>query len=222
MGNGKACEQLKTARVKMADYMTNMKKTVGYESLKSLYLQQYPYLQAENKSNMEERISGEDDEEDLFPSNPIARRDEKIAELEKTVADIPVLKEAIVKMRAEKKIAVGTALNAKRKLNLARKVTEERLKECLPVPSFENEHSQVLIMLMSTLIDDDSFELDPDTDTLSPRADIFKDIEDSCAKEEGGEVMRERLEVVKNKLVERVRESAVRSRKRKSFFRISE
>ena len=35
LGNGKACEQLKSPRAKMTDYMAELKRTTGYESLKS-------------------------------------------------------------------------------------------------------------------------------------------------------------------------------------------
>ena len=44
LGNGKACEQLGTPRARMTDYMAELKRTIGYESLKSQYLKQYPSL----------------------------------------------------------------------------------------------------------------------------------------------------------------------------------
>ena len=71
----------------MTDYMEWLKRSVGYESLKSQYLRQYPSLNVEKSSNMDEQIDA-DDEEELLPSNPIERRDAKIAELEKNVADM--------------------------------------------------------------------------------------------------------------------------------------
>ena len=74
----------------MLDYMAELKRTQGFESPKSQYLKQYPSLQAENMSNMEDRLPGEDDDEDieLVPTNPIERRDARIAELEKAVSDL--------------------------------------------------------------------------------------------------------------------------------------
>jgi hypothetical protein len=216
LGNGKACEQLKTPRAKMADYMADLKRTIGYESLKSQYLRQFPSLGAENMSNMEETQNGEDDdEEDLLPTNPIERRDAKIVELEKNVAAMPALQENLLKMRAQLHLAVKTTNIAQNKLKFARKVTEERLKECLPVPSFVNEHSKVLITLMSTFMDEESFEIDPDTDSLKPREDFLKDIEDSIGKDSEGQLVKERFEDVKNKLVERVKESVAKNRERK-------
>ena len=126
-GNGRACEQLKTSRAQMTDYMEWLKRSVGYESLKSQYLRQYPSLNVEKSSNMDEQIDA-DDEEELLPSNPIERRDAKIAELEKNVADMNELKENVLKMKAELKFAVKTANIANAKVDFARKVTEERLK----------------------------------------------------------------------------------------------
>ena len=58
-------------------------------------------------------------------------------------------------------------------------MTENRLKECLPIPDFKAEHSQVLITLMSTLVDEDCLELDPETDTMKPKEDLLKAVEDS-------------------------------------------
>jgi hypothetical protein len=95
-GNGKACEQLKSTRAKMTDYMEWLRRSVGYESLKSQYLRQFPSLNVERSSSMDEHIDA-GDEEDLLPSNPIERRDAKIAELEKNVADMNELKENVEK-----------------------------------------------------------------------------------------------------------------------------
>jgi hypothetical protein len=180
-GNGKACEQLKTSRAKMTDYMEWLRRSVGYESLKSQYLRQFPSLNVERSSSMDEQIDA-GDEEELLPSNPIERRDAKIAELEKNVADMNELKENVLKMKAELKLAVKTANIVNAKVDFARKVTEERLKECLPVPSFEDDHSKVLVTLMSALIDEDSFEMDPETDSLKPKENLLKEIEDSLDK----------------------------------------
>ena len=74
---------------------------------------------------MEDRPIGKDDEEVLVPSNPIERRDAKIAVLEKNVSDMFHLKEDIIKTKAELKIAIKTAKVAKSKVKFAREVTEE-------------------------------------------------------------------------------------------------
>jgi len=185
IGNGKACKQLGNPRAKMSDYMTMLKRQVGYESLKSLYVQQFLSLQEEKVSSIEDKDDADEDEDELLPSNPIERKDAKIAELEKTADQVASLQESVLKMRAENNIAIKAASVFKNKIKFARKVTEERLKECLPVPGFENEHSGVLITLMSTLVDEDSFELDPATNTLNPKTDFLKNIKDSIGQVSG-------------------------------------
>ena len=52
---------------------------------------------------------------------------------------------------------------------LEKSLRKESLKECLPVPTFEDEHSKVLITLMSALIDEESFDIDPDSDRMIPK-----------------------------------------------------
>ena len=123
-----------------------------------------------------------------MPTNPIERRDARIAELEKTVADMPALQEAVVKTKAELSIAKRSAHVAKSRVKFARKVTEERLKECLPAARFEDDHSKVLVTLMTTLIDEECYEIDPDTETYKPKLDFLKDVEDSIEKNDESDI----------------------------------
>ena len=199
----------------MSDYMAEIKRVSGYESLKSLYMQQYPTLQGENKSHMDERVSGGDDEDEdeLVPSNPIERRDARIAELEKTSQEVSSLKENMTKLKAELHLAKKSSHVAQKKLKFVKTVTEDRLKECLPEAGFRDNHSSVLITLMSTLIDDDSLEMDPETETMKPKVDLLKAVEDSF---ENGtdDAIKEKLEFVRNKVLEKVIASAVKPRAR--------
>ena len=199
--------------------MDELERLVVYESLKFQYLQQFPSLQAENMINMEERLSGEEDEEEevLLPSNPIQRRDARIAELEKNTEEVSSMKEQMTKLNAELSLAKKNTFLAKKKLNFARTVTEQRLKECLPVPSFKDEHSSVLITLMSTLMDEDCLEIDPATEILRPKDDLFKEIEESFL-DDTDDVIKERLNFVRNKLIERVQASASKSKERRLSF----
>ena len=205
MGNGKACEEMKIPRAKMVEYMAELRKVIGYESLKSLYMKQYPSLKAGVDSIIDdEKQTGDDDEEsEVLPSNPIKRRDEKIAELENTVATIPKLKEEIEKAKDELKNVVKSADVTGKRVKFARKVTEEWLKETLPAANFE-DHSQVLVSLMSSLY---SFEMDPESESLKPKEDFLKDIEESFEDNENKEVLKERLEYVKTSLIMRVNET---------------
>ena len=66
---------------------------------------------------------------------------------------------------------------------------------------------------MSSLLDEDSFELDPDTDTLKPKENFLKDIEDGLNINSEDSLVKERLEEVKNKLLERVKAAPNRFRR---------
>ena len=74
-GNGKICELKKTPRAKMLSYMQSLKVKLGYESLKSKYLEKqaknFPSLHG---PNVEERATMEENtetDEPILPSNPI-------------------------------------------------------------------------------------------------------------------------------------------------------
>jgi hypothetical protein len=81
-------------------------------------------LKDENVSNMNE-LEAEEGDDDLVPTNPIERRDAKIAELEKNVADMAILQENALKMKAKLNIAVKSSNLAKHRLKFAMQVTEE-------------------------------------------------------------------------------------------------
>ena len=156
-----------------------------------------------------------DEDEYVVPTNTIERRDAKIAELEKNAAEANELRESLVKMKAELNLAVKTTYIAKNKLKFARKVTEERLKECLPVPNFEDEHGKVIITLMSTLMDEDNLETDPETDSIKHKESFFKEVEESFGDGGNKELIKERIDFVKNGLIERIKEAKVRRKQRR-------
>ena len=98
-----------------------------------------------------------------------------------------------------------------------KKVTEDRLKECLNKPNFE-EHSKVLVTLLYAVIDEESFDIDPASETLRLKSNFLKDTEDSIeAKGDdlGCIVQKERLESVKSQITEKVNEAAVKNKERK-------
>ena len=153
--------------------------------------------------------------DDLLPTNPIEFRDARIAELEKNAAYIEVLQVASVKMKSNLQLAFKTTNMTRNKLKFALKVTEERLKECLHVPRFEEDHSKVLVTLFTALMGEESCDVDPVSNTLKPKADLFKDIEDSIEDSEEGKILKERLAFLKINLAERINEAAINNRGRK-------
>ena len=179
-------------------------------------MQQFPALYGGNNFTNERLLDEEEVGEDVVPCNPIERKNAKIAELQKDVAEIPALKESLVKVKAELKAAKTNDAENKKKINFARRVTEERLKECLPIPNFEADHSKVLITLMSTLVDEENFEMDPNTETFQPKDDFLREVEESIDRSSDEQVVKQRLELVKNKLVERFKESKSKGRERRN------
>lgn len=216
-GNGKACDQLNTPRSKMSEYMMELKRKVGYESLKSQYLRQYPSLNSDPICDMDELPKDEEDAESLYPTNPVEARDAKICELEEKVAKMSESTETNEKLKANLQNAVKTTTIARNKLKFIKKVTEERLKECLHTPNFE-ENSKVLVSLLSAVTDDESFDIDPASETLKLKSDFLKYTEDSIEANNddlGSIVQKERLDIVRSKIAEKVNEAAVKNRERK-------
>ena len=120
-------------------------------------------------------------------------------------------------MKANLQNAVKTTNIARNKLKFIKKVTEERLKECLHTPNFD-EHSKVLVSLLSAVTDDESFDIDPASETLKLKSDFLKYTEDSIEANNddlGSIVQKERLDIVKSKIAEKVNEAAVKNRERK-------
>ena len=216
-GNGRACDELKTPRTKMSDYMMELKKKTGYESLKSQYLKQYPSLNSDPIGNMDDTSKEEEDPDSLFPTNPVEARDAKICELENKVAKMSESLDAYAKIKANFQNTVKTTVTARNKLKHIKKVTEDRLKECLQKPNFE-EHSKVLVSLLYAVIDEESFDIDPASETLRLKSNFLKDTEESIEAindDLGSIVQKERLENIKSQITEKVNEAAVKNKERK-------
>ena len=194
-----------------------LKKKTGYESLKSQYLKQYPSLNSDPMCNMDDASKDEEDSDNLIPTNPVEARDAKIYELEGKVAKMSADLEASAKFKANFQNTVKTTVTARNKLKHIKKVTEERLKECLQKPNFE-EHSKVLVSFLYAVIDEESFDIDPASETLRLKSNFLKDTEDSIEDKNdnlGSIVQKERLESVKSQITEKVNEAAVKNKERK-------
>ena len=69
---------------------------------------------------------------------------------------------------------------------------------------------------MTTLIDEECYEIDPDTETYRPKLDFLKDVEDSIEKNDDSDILRERLDSIKNKLLDRVNQNAIQKKQRRA------
>ena len=114
--------------------------------------------------------------------------------------DIVNLKEALVKTKSELRMARRSSNLASSKLDFARKVTEQRMSNCLSDQSADMEEE--LVSLYSTLLDEESFTLEGNE--IVPAEDFLKVVEDKVS-----DIPREmeKLKDVKNKILEKVRQN---------------
>ena len=158
---------------------------------------------------MEERPESTGEEGDIIPINPIEEKDKQLAALEKAleesrkeVHDVNLLREALIKTKSELRVARRSSSIARSKIDFARKVTEQRMSNCLSLPSPDQEEE--IVSLYSTLLDEDSFTLDGDD--ILPGEDFLKVLEDKIVDIP---TEMEKLSLVKNKILEKVKEIKV-------------
>ena len=205
-GNGKACKAMGTPRTRMDQYMEMISSKHGYSSLKQKFYQQNPIPGGAGNFGIEERTDCTEDGDDIIPMNPIEHKDQQLAALQKAleesrkeVQDISLLRESLVKTKNELRSAKRSSSLAKSKIDLARKVTEQRMSTCLSGPSPNVEED--IISLYSTLLDEENFSLVGDEivagdDFLKVVADKIADIPTKV----------EELKLVKNKILEKVKQ----------------
>ena len=102
---------------------------------------------------------------------------------------------------------------AKSKIEFARKITEQRMSNCLSdsSPDLEDE----IVTLYSTLVDEDDFKLE--NDEIQPEEDFLKSVEEKLIEKGETPHERGRLNKVRNKILEKVKVKKVariQSRKR--------
>ena len=140
--------------------------------------------------------------------NPIEEKNKQISQLkapleenETKVHDMSAIKESLVKTRQELMIAKKASNLAKSKIDFARKVTEQRMSNCLsdPSPDVEDE----IVSLYSTLVDEDSFMLE--NETLHPEEDFLKEVENKLLERGNIPDERSRLNQVRNKILDKVK-----------------
>ena len=223
-GNGKACVALGTPRTTMTTYMDFIKLKHGYRSLKTMYYEKYPNLGGAGSCGISENENSNGDEEDIVPINPIEEKDGQIADLKKALeecqkelTDINVIKDTLVKTRNELKFSKKYTAVSKRKIDFARKITEQRMSDCLLVPSSHREDE--LINLYYTLADEDSFKLEDDE--IVPDGDFLKDVEEQLVERGDCPVERNRLDQVRNKILDKLKSKKQGRGRRDSISSIS-
>ena len=207
-GNGKACAALKTPRTTMNTYMEYIKVKHGYRSLKAKYFEQYPAIGGAGNCGISDMVERTTDEE-IVPINPIEEKDNQIAELKKAldesrkeVSEVTAIKDCLVKTKNELVIARKSSTLRNRKIEFAKKITEQRMSNSLS--NLSSDLEEELVNLYSTLVDEDNFEVEDDR--ILPQDDFLKNVEEKLAIRGDIPAELERLEQVRNKILERVKQ----------------
>ena len=202
-GNGKACETLLTPRTKMSVYMKSLKVKVGYMTLKAKYMEEeqknYPALSGAADvgayDNIEEKeVESEENTEDQ------QELETKIAELEKELLDLPALRENLAKVSGELRKEKKANYVAQNKVKFAKTVAEKKLAECFSDDSVDDSH---LIVLYSSLLNEEDFEVDLASNTINADDgflnDFMKNIDMKDPEVDG------KVSILRNKLLERIK-----------------
>ena len=232
MGNGKACERSGTKRARMNEYMENLKKKVGYTSLKIKHAERqalmFPSLigvPGEKSSEQEvknlwvmEEGQLEDDMNMLTPIEErdrlIAKQNDQIENLLMNQRDSKEEDDTIENLR--KKI-----ITYEKKLLFARNVTEQKLCENISDPNFFRDEPHLVQVYTATLNEDELYDpkdgLNGDKDEVSPRsrkdrflANVSKTLNES---DPNHSIHLERLDHIKEQVFEKVKQTQLNKSK---------
>ena len=216
-GNGKACDSMKTARGKIADYMRYLRESHRYISLKMEFMEmQFPALGRNLRKDNGFGHMVEVEDHGAPQDHPLeANGLEKDAELEnlkkQQVSDMNVLQQQLVMSEAKLKVERNNARTALLKLDHVEKVASQRLVESMPGANFD-EDSNHLAMLLATVLEKDDFEYDAETDKVEPKSasDFLKRIEENCSGVPDNAV---KLGIIRNKVLEKMKRTLRRERR---------
>ena len=189
--------------------MGKLKSKHGYTSLKQKFYEQNPIPGGAGIFGIEERPDCNEEEDGVTPMNPIEQKDQQLAALQKAldqsrkeVQDITTLRETLVKTKNELRFAKRSSSVARSKIDFAKKVTEQRMSFCISQASPESALDDEIISLYSSLLDEESFSLEGNE--IAPGEDFLKVVEE---KIENKPAEMERLNVVRNKILEKVKQN---------------
>ena len=211
-GNGKACAALKVPRTTMNTYMDFLKAKHGYRSMKAKYFEQFPAIGGAGNFGMNDMVERNAEEEDILPINPIEEKDNQIAELKKAleesrkeVSDVNAIQDCLVKTRSELVLARKSSNLRSIKIDFAKRITEQRMSNSLS--NLSKDLEEELVNLYSTLLDEDNFEVEDDQ--IQPEENFLKNVEEKLAIRGDIPAELERLDEVRNKILERVKQKKI-------------
>ena len=103
---------------------------------------------------------------------------------------------------------------ATNKLEFARRVTEQRLSNCISDSSLDTEMQEELVTLYSTLVDEENFVID-DNNIIKAKEEFLTEVEEKINEkvDKSGDLVV--LENVKNKILERIKLKKVERKSRR-------
>ena len=229
MGNGKACERAGTRRAKMNEYMEDLKKKIGYTSLKIKYAENqarmFPSLlgfpgEKSSEQEVEKLWAMEEKEDEALMLTPIEERDKVI---EKQKEEINILKEKqknnspmiedLTAIKAENERLMRSVQTYEKKLLYARNVTEQKLLENLADPTFVLDDPHLVSLYSVTLNEDeiidnlgDNDEVKDDPHIRSRKDKFLTNVEKQLDSEDPKHVLQlERLDHLKNQVLEKIK-----------------
>ena len=161
-----------------------------------------------------------------MPINPIIEKDARIAGLEDALSDCRAelsaansSREAATKARSALRTSQRESALLKRKMHHALKVTEQRM-----ASSFHNtseDEVNALVSLYASLVDEEDFELDEESDEIKPtRVDFLQEVE-THLEDQGSSKGKLMLKSVKNEILARVKGKKRLRRERRDSISIS-
>ena len=172
-GQGKVCKELGTKMTRMSDYVSQLKLSIGYESLKTAYLKKFPALGQDRVILVEDAEKTEDDEEDKEVSNKEINDLKK--DLKESLAAVHSSDQKLHHSKRANELAKNKISTATAGLNmyLRDNISKEYFDEFNPVFKF-------LVSQFSTLLyQPDCYSVNCETHEVKLAEDLFIEIEKS-------------------------------------------
>ena len=171
-----------------------------------MYCQQFPSLTSPKDDIFTEEG---DNEDDILPGNPIEKNDAQIKALQLELAEKNSLSEEVLKLNASLKFMSKESSRNKKKLSRVKELSEKRLKECLPVETFESEFGEFLTTFINITAEDDLYDEDETNNEFKINEDFAHEIMKDFEDREDKETIKKRFDSVKNKLLDLKRKEEV-------------
>ena len=140
----------------------------------------------------------------------IDTQEENIEELKQQISDFNLIQQQLLETKAKLAAEQRNSKTAMLKLKHVEKVASQRIVESMPGVNFEDDCNH-LTMLLATVLENDDFEYDEDTDQVEPKSqnEFLKKIEESCGDVPDKDV---KLSIVKNKVLDKMKRTLRRER----------